>query len=135
MHQNIPRVLERTKLSFGLIHGRYGGGLSVFIAPTMDDLNFLDEELCGDDTQAVEMQTHLGAYAGVRFPHGHGDTFEQAMGELDSLLETIQVDELEAWGGEVRKAFEALRAAKATGRNCPWWVSKAYSEGRLVAVN
>lgn len=135
MYPHIGRIMEGTKLSLGVMKQRYGGFTSIFLAPSMEDLNFLDEELNGDDTEAVEMQGHLGSDAGTRFPHGAGDTFEQAMAELESLVETLQPEELDAWGAEVRKAYASLREAKATGRNCPWWVSKAFREGRLTAVN
>ncbi|WP_408601736.1 hypothetical protein [Pseudomonas sp. PLMAX] len=135
MYPNIGRIMEGTSLSLGVIKQRYGGYTSIFLAPSMEDLKFVDEELNGGDTEAVEMQSHLGSNAGTRFPHGSGDTFEQAMAQLESLAETLQPEELQAWGSEVRKAFAALREAEATGRNCPWWLSKAFREGRLTAVN
>lgn len=135
MNSHIPRILEATRLSFGAITERYGGSVSVFIAPGLDDFQFLDDELNEDDTPAVEMQSYLGGNAGVRFPQGSGDTYDQAMAQLESLLETLQPHELEAWGAEVRKAYASLREAKATGRNSPWWVSTAFREGRLTAVN
>lgn len=135
MYPNIGRIMEGTRLSLGVISQRYGGYTSIVLAPSIDDLKFVDEELNGDDTEAVEMQSYLGSNAGTRFPHGSGDTYEQAMAQLESLVETLQPEELQAWGAEVRKAFASLREAEATGRNCPWWLSKAFREGRLTAVN
>lgn len=135
MHPNICRILEGTRFCLGGIKQRYGGFTTIILAPSMDDLSFIDDELNGADTAAVEMQLYLGSDAGLRFPQGSGDTFEQAMAHLESVVETLKPEDLPAWGAEVRKAFASLREAEATGRNSPWWLSEAFGEGRLVAVN
>ena len=61
------------------------------------------------------------------------------MAALESVVETLKPDELEAWGKEVRKSYASLREAKATRHNCPFsrkrWVSMAFREGGLTAVN
>ena len=135
MNSQIPRILEGTGLSFGVITERYGVAVCVFMAPSTDYFQFFDNELNGEDPAAEEMQRYLGSEAGARFPQGSGDTFEQAIDQLESLVETLRPDELQAWADEVRLAYVQLREAKSNSQDCPWWVSRACREGRLTAVN
>lgn len=134
MQEHVPRILEATSMSFGVLR-EPSGRCRVFIAPGMDDLNFLDAELKGDETAYMELHTYCEANAGTRFPYGLGDTYELATAQLESLLETIQKADVEAWAADVREAFASLREAKANSGGLPWWLSRAFKDGNLMAVN
>lgn len=134
MHVHVPRILEATRMSFGVLM-EPSGRSRVFIAPSRYDLNIFSDELNGGETAVMELHTYCEANAGTRFPHASGETYEQAAAELESLLETIQGEEVATWAVDVRKAFAALREAKANSGNIPWWLGRAFKNGSLMAVN
>lgn len=113
---------------------RYGGGWTALIGPDADSLAWVEGQLTGSDTPAVEMQTYLGT-AGKLFPvsRSQQSSPSEALADLVTVLETVPDDYWPEWHNKVLAAFDALHAAERKYSG-DWFISQARDAGQLVLV-
>lgn len=130
----LDKALEKG-YSLLLFQERYGGGWAALIGPDADQLAFVENALSCGDTDAVEMQSHLGS-AGKYFPVSRNQqpSPTMALADLQAVLETIPAEEWSHWYSKVLDAFDTMQNAARKYRGNEYWLAQARKAGEITLV-